>query len=149
MVLVPRWIRRRLLPNAWPPIKGALQSLYFINMTNNNHPITPPPELVKKWHDEIRTNGIYEEDIATKAARWGADMELKACCEWIEGEIGAIDPSDLRAARRPKPKSLAAAALEALDQANEGLTESEWPLRHDIIRRALERLEELEGQADD
>ena len=85
----------------------------------NQHPITPPPELVQQWHVEamtgFRTNGIYEQDIATLAARWGADMELEACCEWIENApFGfALNTSayQLRAARRPKPPSLKEQAL--------------------------------------
>jgi hypothetical protein len=40
-----------------------------------NHPITPPPELVQQWQDEAlkgyRTHDIYKQDIATQAARWG------------------------------------------------------------------------------
>ena len=82
----------------------------------NQHPITPPPELVEQWHVEamkgFRTNGVYEQDIATQAARWGADQELEACCEWLK------DPHEtaklLRAARRPKPPSLKEQALEVV-----------------------------------
>ena len=51
------------------------------------HPITPPTELVRQW---AATNGTHYEDlatllqsVATQAARWGADQELKACCEWL------------------------------------------------------------------
>jgi hypothetical protein len=50
--------------------------------------------------------------------------------------------------RRPKPQSLAEEALEALE-----VEDDAWPIRSlekgerfDLIRRALERLQELEGQ---
>jgi len=77
------------------------------------HPITPPPELVQQWADEAwkgwRGNGIYEQDIAHQAARWGADQELEACCEWISEKNYSNYPfssHELRTARRPKPPSL-------------------------------------------
>ena len=33
------------------------------------HPITPPPELVQQWINEEQ--GVFAEHIATQAARWG------------------------------------------------------------------------------
>ena len=64
------------------------------------HPITPPPELVAKWASSMC--GYYE------AARWGADQELEACCEWVRTRHHIdLDGNDaLRNARRPKPPSL-------------------------------------------
>lgn len=69
------------------------------------HPITPLPELVEKWvamlefHDDI--------DVFTDVARWGADQELEACCEWLDQKTGRWDLlAELRTARRPKPPSL-------------------------------------------
>ena len=50
------------------------------------HPITPPPELVQQWVAEIWHEGtpvrvsLSDEHIATRAAQWGADQELEACC---------------------------------------------------------------------
>jgi hypothetical protein len=106
--------------------------------------ITPPPELVQQWFEEQR--GLSEasrQQIATCAAQWGADVELKACCEWLHWQNLAthqdLIPS-LRAARRPKPPSLKEQALEALDQADKGLNKSEWQQCSDTIRRALEEL---------
>ena len=111
----------------------------------NQHPITPPPELVQQWHVEamtgFRTNGIYEQDIATLAAQWGADQELKACVEWLDQNCGRCWEllAELRTARRPKPPSLKELALEALREA-----ESSGCLyvngRSDTIRKALEAL---------
>ena len=74
------------------------------------HPITPPPELVQQWADEAwkgwRGNGIYEQDIAHQAARWGADQELEACVNYVDNTISGNKARALRAARRPKPPSL-------------------------------------------
>jgi len=80
------------------------------------HPITPPQDLVRKWWESA---GKYEEDqwyyemaIATRAAQWGADQELEACCEWIKDYPWAEHVNRhllievFRAARRPKLPSL-------------------------------------------
>ena len=56
-----------------------------------DHPITPPPELVEQWchedGDEIKTSPRWYQIVATKAARWGANQELEACCEWLQERI--------------------------------------------------------------
>jgi len=114
-------------------------------MTDNNHPITPPPELVRKWLEEWLEAGPeggqfgISQCIATQAARWGADQELEACCKLLE-----LSDSNARefltASRRPKPPSLKEQALEALNEADQGLNESEWRPRSNTIRRALEAL---------
>ena len=55
-------------------------------MTDNNHPISPPPELVQQWWDGTH-GALYEfEAVAIQAARWGADQALEACCEWLKVE---------------------------------------------------------------
>ena len=114
------------------------------------HPITPPPpELV----EQIRRDALhgskdqldYELRMIHIAFRSGADQELEACIEWLWKHQYDIASVRIRAARRPKPPSLAEEALTALDQADEGLSESEWQQRSDTIRRALERLQELEN----
>ena len=112
------------------------------------HPITPPPELVEKLRNDaprgIRDAGITRErHLVTAAARWGADQELDACIDVILAHPGLEHPEllveVLRAARRPKPPSLAEQALEACERSAFGI-----PGDRDIIRRALERLQELE-----
>lgn len=67
----------------------------------NQHPITPPLELVQQWNTEGRHQDYctLTESIAARAAQWGADQELEACCEWT-AIVGGADA--LRAARRPK-----------------------------------------------
>jgi hypothetical protein len=69
--------------------------------------LTPPPELVQQWFTEQR--GLSEasrQQIATRAAQWGADQELEACCEWGNKNLPVSAVHYLRAARRPKPSSL-------------------------------------------
>ena len=107
------------------------------------HPITPPPELVEQWRNEWierrEPSGWVGYCIATQAARWGADQELEACCEWVSDDL-AYDVADrLRAARRPKPPSLKEQALEVVT----GL-EKRWDLQCDLtlLRRALEQLDD-------
>jgi hypothetical protein len=48
-------------------------------MINQQHPITPPPELLDQWCMENNWR-----DIAIQAVQWGADQELEACVEWLE-----------------------------------------------------------------
>jgi hypothetical protein len=100
----------------------------------NQHPITPPPELLQKWYEGKTT---YKMDMIC-AAQWGADMELEACCEWLDkSTVGMAEL--LHTSRRPKPLSLKEQALYALDEA-----ESSSCLHlnglGDTIRRALEAL---------
>jgi hypothetical protein len=108
-----------------------------------HHPITPPPELVKQWREQAprcRDGGIAREDwLMTRAAQWGADQELEACCEWIP-KWTPRDADQLRAARRPKPQSLKEQALLAIDTAV-----ADDRLSADvanIVRHALEALPE-------
>ena len=85
------------------------------------HPITPPPELIEKWHSTSPLDRSVT--VATQAARWGADQELEACCDWLDRRLfGRDEIRELRAARRPKPPSLkeqakfAAAVLRSPDE---------------------------------
>ena len=116
-----------------------------------DHPITPPPELVEKWIKSARYREFmpypegyeqYEQRLTTIAARWGADMELEACCEYMQHEDFHGFAKELRAARRRTPPSLKDQALTALSEADQGLNESEWQQRSDTIRKALEQLDD-------
>ena len=105
-------------------------------MTDQQHPITPPPELFKQWEGDIlneRDNVDHVLDCAWRDGfRAGADQELEACCELLDinGCPGKwIDM--LRAARRPKAPSL---KEQALAQCNDYIDPD------GIIRRALEAL---------
>jgi len=107
---------------------------------NKMVPITPPPELVDQWWSEVgevRSAGFrIALHIATQAARWGADQELEACCEWLDNDDFRELSEELRAARRPKPPSLKEQALEILNARFDALP----PIDAGTIRRALESL---------
>ena len=75
------------------------------------------------------------------AARWGADQELEACCEWIPAYC-PWDADQLRAARRPKPPSLKEQALEQLGCIQTDLNKFGMGISTDTIRRALESLDD-------
>jgi hypothetical protein len=86
---------------------------------NNQHPITPPPELVQQWSvsspiQPSDESWAYELFIAHQAARWGADQELDACCKWFANEGYGTAPDRIRMHRRPEPPSLKEQALKAL-----------------------------------
>ena len=105
------------------------------------HPITPPPELVHQWRSEwiYNTPGDLDElgFLANCAAQWGADQELEACCALMDG--WGLDAEDLMLCRRPKPPSLKEQALAILDDAHRNdLGDDEMA----TIRRALEALPE-------
>ena len=109
------------------------------------HPISPPPELVQQWWHEAalrKYNGAdADKHVTSMAAQWGADQELEACCEWLKAKYW-IEPEfvdEIRAARRPKLPSLKEQALEALAHI---LNNSSTQLGADTIRRALEQLPE-------
>ena len=120
------------------------------------HFITPPPELVMQWVSlacEHEGNETWI-DLATQAARWGADAELEACCEWLdipaEWETvarGDKESDQLRAARRPKPPSSAEDALRILVENSRTFGGCVQFDLEDVvaIRTALKRLQELEG----
>jgi hypothetical protein len=80
----------------------------------NQHPITPPPELVQQWKTKYYGCNKTFSELVTEVAQYGADQELEACCEWLHWQNLAthseLIPS-LRAARRPKPPSLKEQAL--------------------------------------
>ena len=116
------------------------------------HPITPPPELVLRWFLKAKAMPVdqWVTDVATQAARWGADQELEACCE-----IAVSDPvcgtkhqrrmlvDHIRKYRRPKPPSLKEQALEGLtriESTNDFFSNQMKDLA--TIRRALEALDD-------
>ncbi|MFZ9741501.1 MAG: hypothetical protein ACO3CQ_06375 [Candidatus Nanopelagicaceae bacterium] len=107
----------------------------------NQHPITPPPELLDKW-DNLP---ISTQEIFVLAAQWGADQELAECCEWIADWYGnGCDEviGNLRTARRPKPPRLKEQALEHLEQIHANAYSMGMGFDPSIIRRALEQLDD-------
>ena len=113
------------------------------------NPITPPPELLHKWvleaEDDHQPTVAYSlaGQIAAKAARWGADQELEACCEHLfRRGFSDADILCLRAARRPKPPTLKEQAQAELDRLV-ALIPTEGALAMaEPIRRALEALDD-------
>jgi hypothetical protein len=96
------------------------------------HPITPPPELVQQWaHLPADWN-----TVAFLIAQWGADAELQACCEWLSVPCPSYG-RELRNARRPKPPSLKEQAFAVLDD-----IPSIDGAHYNTIRRALEQLDD-------
>jgi hypothetical protein len=113
------------------------------------HPITPPPELVEQWECEYH-HMIWGPDllmfISEKAACWGADQQLELDAKWPdhnalnEAHLKIAPMGDaLKEAMRPKPPSLKEQALEVVT----GL-EKRWDLQCDLtlLRRALEALDD-------
>ena len=116
------------------------------------HPITPPLELVEQW----RMSAPRARDCGASAERWivwaaaawfrnqyqpkiqaAADQELEACVKLANEMLQ--DGNSLRAARRPKPLSLKEQALQLLETYNTSgvmLTADQA----DTIRAALEAL---------
>ena len=112
---------------------------------SNHSPIpSPPTELVKKiFGDALRGNSgqhDYELCLIHAAYAAGADRELEACCECLLQEGAWPWPEEvarLRAARRPKPPSLAKRALHILGTHGD-LSCAE----HATLARALEQLDD-------
>jgi hypothetical protein len=113
----------------------------------DQHPITPPEELVDQWNDTYyepnRPNkeSVYlRHYIAIEAARWGADQELEACVNYIDTYISGNGARAMRKMRRPKPPSLKEQALLAIDTAvADGRLSA---VVADVVRRALEQLDD-------
>jgi hypothetical protein len=108
------------------------------------HPITPPLELVKQWREQApryRDGGIAREEwLMTRAAQWGAAAELDACCELLNDFNTYHLVELLRAARRPNPPSLKEQALLAVDTAV-----ADYRIAADVadvVRRALEQIDD-------
>ena len=115
-------------------------------MTDQQHPITPPPELVQQWFKQAHESAdpdnqlSYYDFIATAAAQWGADQELEACCKCLTLLGCSGTAAEVRAARRPKTPSLKEQALEELLKVNAMLQFQTTGGETSTIRRALEAL---------
>ena len=113
----------------------------------NQHPITPPPELVQQCWDELRDQ-TQDLDAAkawgkaiTLAYQAGADQELQACCTAIDEVPGGwADSRHLRHVRRPKPPTLKEQALAVLMALE--IDEPGYEGTYNTIRRALEALDD-------
>jgi len=109
------------------------------------HPITPPPELVRKWNEETATAPMADQRyIAIQAARWGSDQELEACINWMRSHFHGVPKwaDDLRSARRPEPLSLKAQAYAELDRLIALISTEGALAMAEPIRRALDALDD-------
>jgi hypothetical protein len=111
-----------------------------------------PPELFTEWLSEALLQndakpGTIAAMVADRAAQWAADQELEACEEWLRSQHHSDTwPNRLRAARRPKPPSLAEQGCDALDAYIYGNPDhGDKQNTYNTIRAALDRLAELEN----
>jgi hypothetical protein len=120
------------------------------------HPITPPPELVDQWRAipeyadiseklfsiSITTNKL--RDIATQAARWGADQQLEMDATWVALQTSnQMSSKRLMAEMRPKPPSLKEQALAELELLRGDANAHGLGFDAPAIRRALEALPDV------
>ena len=115
-------------------------------MTEQQHPLIPPPELIEDWIElakPLPQRPPNPNKLATLAARWGSDQELEACCHQLRLQgFDVVD--DLRVTRRPKPLSLKQQALATLEEEPDDGKELLVfdTAQVNIIRRALEQLDD-------
>jgi hypothetical protein len=139
-----------------------------------DHPVKVPEELVKEWMAELYGTPTFIGEVTTgladRAAQWGrdqrepelqerADQELEACID-VLGEQSAWDvlgectgwkefrdqsEDILRAARRPKPPSLAEQGMEELRLLKGDANSMGMGFVAPAICAALTRLAELEA----
>ncbi|NBX50571.1 hypothetical protein EBT25_11695 [bacterium] len=109
------------------------------------HPITPPPELVRQWLGEFfgcTVSGELSDSerfLATRAAQWGADKELLACGNYLKqcAVWEEEDVTEFYNYRRPKPPSLKEQALKEIKElAREAVTGCNL----DILERAIKSI---------
>ena len=104
---------------------------------SQQHPITPPPELVQRLSNSP-DNWLHQ---ITNAYQAGADQELEACCKWLP-KLPPWSADDLRRHRRPKPPSRKEQALEAISRLCASVIHDDLKDDAAIVRRALEQLDD-------
>jgi hypothetical protein len=102
-----------------------------------NHPITPPPELVQQWVKRYE-DGAGLQPLFYSIFQAGADRELEVCCALMDD--WGLDGEDLMLCRRPKLPSLKEQALIHFESYAASFETSGGD--SDLIRRALEQLPE-------
>jgi len=112
----------------------------------NQHPITPPPELVEQWVRMLEY--LPDKQVFSEVAQWGADQQLANDAEWLDHN--ALNEPHLRVtpmgeslkkAMRPKPPTLKEQALTALHAVATGANDTREQYQDlDTIRKALEAL---------
>ena len=120
-------------------------------------PPEPPLELVQQWgnssqawFEESSDNWDYEQHIANLAAKWGADQELTACCDFaLTAKVCGTQfqrkmlVRQLKKRRRPTEENIKEKAFDALYAIAVGDTAARWNFKEiETIRRALEQLDD-------
>jgi hypothetical protein len=109
------------------------------------HPITPPPELLEQW---VHFPADWHT-VALLIAQWGADQELEACCAQISqchllmAEQRIVISQYLYACRRPEPpspKKQALVALHGIAVKTEKLRAARRPKPPSLKEQALEAM---------
>lgn len=110
------------------------------------HPITPPPELIEDWIEIAKPEPWKHPPdpnvLCTLAAQWGADQELEACCHWLAEETPEPYINALRAARRSKPPSLKGRIAAEIENGTACDRESER-IAHDVIHELAAWIDSL------
>ena len=125
------------------------------------HPVTPPEDVIEALRSQAPqcdvdagVNKVRETQLVIAAYRAGADYELEEIllypgdepedCRYFDWVLAA----NIRAWRRPKPPSLAEEGLNAAKDMSDCMEHGFIPKREslDTIRRALERLQQLEQE---
>ncbi len=122
------------------------------------HPITPPPELVQQWLEELYGGPVsvispFDQRVLIAAAQWGADRQLEVDAQWLDqNSLDAphltITPTGkgLVEAMRSKTPSLKEKALAQLTQLVVELDRASMRQQASTlegpIRRALEQLDD-------
>jgi hypothetical protein len=117
----------------------------------SNHPITlPPDDMVQQWRDTWADKKFcceMDDYIAVRAALWGADQQLEACCEQLKSipsplgiPFGEMASNALRNACRPNPPTLKEQALSELNLTADPDGAELSRTQVELIREALESL---------
>ena len=117
----------------------------------NQHPITPPLELVHQWTAAAgKENENAWNYFATWAAQWGAEQQLAKAAEWLDSnalnelhlKIIPVGESLKKAMRPNKPLSLKEQALQTLEtEPDDGKELVVFDTEQvSILRKALEAL---------
>ena len=107
---------------------------------NQEHPVTPPLELLKHWEEQHFDEGENYDVMLIKAYQAGADYELECCINNVDNNVSGNKARALRALRRPKPPSLKEQALAELDLLKGDANAHGLGFDAPAIRRALESL---------
>jgi hypothetical protein len=115
------------------------------NPMTDQHPITPPPELVQQWIQQSTTTECTVSQVAVRAAQWGANQELLACGNYLK-QCAAWEEEDVTEFynyRRPRPLSLKELALESVKRFEKsGEFFSDQMRELEFIRKALETIDD-------